>query len=322
MAHSSQEKLHAANAAPAEPVYSEAPADISPPTADQDGPVILGDTGSPNARIAGLPAEGYPGQDLFGLDLPGSENSWHHEDPTAKRGNKWLITFADLMALLLCFFVLLFAISQLDVEKFRQIAQSMASALGGKAVIFVKTEGQDNRIIGEDPQTDMSGKFQRTYLYGEQLRSALNLEIDQRKLDVEVSGQLITIHILQHGSFQTGSATLSANFLPIARKIRDALVDIPGDLTVAGHTDNLPVTGGPFRSNWELSGARAFSVMHELLKENILPDRRFVLKGYAATHPRVPNDSEANRAKNRRVEIIIDQRGVTDRNKPEILARL
>ena len=239
-----------------------------------------------------------------------------------KPSNNWLITFADLMALLLCFFVLLFAISQLDLAKFRQIAQSMSLALGGKKVILLPSESLDSSIIGDKSGPDISAKLQLTIQCAKQLRKTLQVEIDQKKLDITVSGQLIIIHILQHGSFAKGSATLNLNFLPTARKIRDALIDIPGAVTVAGFTDDLPLNGGRFRSNWELSGARAFSVMHELLKDNILPGNRFVLKGFGSTKPRLPNVSEANRATNRRVEIIIDQRDISKTGTIEILANL
>ncbi|MFZ5774928.1 MAG: flagellar motor protein MotB [Thermodesulfobacteriota bacterium] len=231
-----------------------------------------------------------------------------------KSQSSWVVTFADLNNLLLCFFILLFASSRLDLEKFRLIAQSMSSALGGGkgAVIYIPVPAEEAPKMVPHEETDMTGRLRRTLSHANQLRATLGNEIKQRQLDVEVADQLITIQILQNGSFPTGSATLDPNFLPTARKIRDALVDVPGDITVAGHTDNQPVGGGSFRSNWELSGARAFSVMHELLKDNVLPGDRFVLKGYGDTQPRFPNTSQANREKNRRVEIVIDQRGVKD----------
>lgn len=237
------------------------------------------------------------------------------EDLSEKKAN-WIVSFADLMTLLLCFFILLFASSRLDLEKFRLVAESMSGALGGKTVIYIPVPAEEAPRMVSPEETDMTTRLRRTLTNANQLRATLAPEIRQKQLDVEVSDQLITIQILQNGSFTTGSATLDPNFLPTAKKIRDALVDVPGDITVAGHTDNQPISGGAFRSNWELSGARAFSVMHELLKDNVLPNNRFVLKGYGDTQPRFPNTSQANREKNRRVEIVIDQRGVKE--SPEI----
>ena len=223
----------------------------------------------------------------------------------------WVLTFADLMSLLLCFFILLFAMAELDVKKFSAVAQALAGALGGGKVIYISENGSTAADIQNPAFIKESQARIETEYYAAELRKELSDEIKQKKLKVEDVGQIITIHILQHGSFGPASATLDPAFLPTAKKIRDALVDIPGNLTVAGHTDNQPIVTGRFLSNWELSGARAFSVIHELLKDGVLPANRFVLTGHAATQPRAANDTDANREKNRRVEIIIDQRSQT-----------
>jgi chemotaxis protein MotB len=220
----------------------------------------------------------------------------------------WVLTFADLMSLLLCFFILLFAMAELDVKKFSEVAQALAGALGGGKVIYIKDPGT---LAGQAATAAFLPEAKQhidTEYYAAQLCKKLDEEIKQQQLRVEEEGQIITIHILQNGSFEPGSAVLDPAFLATAQKIRDALVEVPGHLTVAGHTDNLPLVGGRFLSNWELSGARAFAVIHELLKDGVLPAQRFVLAGHADTRPRVGNDTEANREKNRRVEIIIDQR--------------
>jgi len=218
-----------------------------------------------------------------------------------EESNTWVITYADLMTLLMTFFVLLFSVSQIDVEKFQNIAQSLAAALGsGKEIIFVKESAA--------PDDSLRKKQTNTAYYAEMLREELQEEVDEGVLEIDHKGQIITIQILQNGSFQKGKAVLNRGFFKSLIKIQKALVNLPGTLTVAGHTDNIPIETARFRSNWELSAARAYTVMHELLKNDILPDERFLLMGHAETKSRVPNDSEANRAKNRRVEIIIDQR--------------
>lgn len=220
----------------------------------------------------------------------------------------WVLTFADLMSLLLCFFILLFAMAELDVKKFSEVAQALAGALGGGKVIYLRESGSTAPDLQNPAFIKRSQQRIETEHYAAELRRDLDEEIKQQKLNIEDAGQIITIHILQHGSFDAASATLNPAFLPTAKKIRDALVEIPGNLTVAGHTDNQPISTDRFLSNWELSGARAFSVINELLKDGVLSPKRFVLTGHADTHPRAANDSEINRAKNRRVEIIIDQR--------------
>ena len=234
-------------------------------------------------------------------------------DDSASKKVGWITTFADLCNLLLCFFVLLFASSRLDLERFRLIAQSMSSAMSGKAVIYVPIPVEESRTIPPPPQEpDMTNRLRRTLEYANQLRTVMAPEISLNQLDIFASDQMIVIQILQNGSFETGSSSLNPNFLSTARKIRNALADVPGDIIVAGHTDNQPVNGGNLHSNWELSSARAFSLLHELLKDNVLPGERFVLKGYGDTQPRLPNTTQENREKNRRVEIIIDQSSLKD----------
>ncbi len=225
----------------------------------------------------------------------------------------WLVTFADMMTLLMCFFVLLFSFSQVDVVRFRDVARSMAAALGGAPLAsLVDTEvGQvlaEKAVAGRQAQT--------SEYYAELLRRELRDEVARNVLAVDASVGIITIRILQNGSFASGSADLEPQFLPTARKIRDALVGIPGALTVAGHTDDAPIRTARFRSNWELAGARAFSVMYALLEDGVLPDERFVLMGFAHTRPLLENDSEAHRAQNRRVEIVIDQRDLAGQERP------
>lgn len=253
---------------------------------------------------------------LFALDE--SEPPFSFPDSGSEKKVNWLITFADLNNLLCCFFIMLFASSQLDLQKFRLISQSMSSAFSGsKSYIYVPIPLEEAPKMVPPKETDMTSRLRRTLVNANQLRTALSQEIRQNQLDIEVSDQLITIHILQNGSFEAGSSTLDPNFPATAEKIRDVLAEVPGDITVAGHADSQPVSGGKFRSNWELSSARASALLHELLKDDSLPKERFVLKAYGDTRPRLPNTSQANREKNRRVEIIIDQSGLKDN--PELI---
>ncbi|MEZ5510810.1 MAG: OmpA family protein [Gammaproteobacteria bacterium] len=115
------------------------------------------------------------------------------------------------------------------------------------------------------------------------------------------------IRVKEQGSFPSGSATLRPTFIPIMDKIREAIKEIPGDYSVEGHTDDVPISTARFRSNWELSSARAVSVAHELMQNGEIDPSKFVVKGFGEVKPMVPNDTEDNRARNRRVEIVIEQ---------------
>jgi chemotaxis protein MotB len=141
----------------------------------------------------------------------------------------------------------------------------------------------------------------------EKLRDMLEEEVQTGKVDVESEGRTITVRIREQGSFDSGSATLNTDFKPVIARIRSALVEIPGRVSIEGHTDNVPLRGGRFESNWALSSSRALSVTHELLADNRLDEERLMVVGFADTRPFTSNDSAVGRAANRRVEIVIRQ---------------
>jgi len=261
----------------------------------------------------------------------------------------WMATFADLMSLLMCFFVLLLSFAEMDVEKFKQIAGSMRMAFGvqnqfeledipkGTSVVateFSPGKTSDDTIIETiqqvtDQTTDpslrvgegevdesaleelveqrISALLAATEADTEKLRDMLEEEVQTGKVDVESEGRTITVRIREQGSFDSGSATLKTDFQPVIARIRSALVEIPGRVSIEGHTDNVPLRGGRFESNWALSSSRALSVTHELLADDQLNEERLMVVGYADTHPFTSNDSAAGRAANRRVEIVIRQ---------------
>jgi chemotaxis protein MotB len=132
-------------------------------------------------------------------------------------------------------------------------------------------------------------------------------EIQTGKVDVESEGRTITVRIREQGSFPSGSADLNTAFLPVMQRIREALSEIPGTVSIEGHTDNVPTRGGRYESNWALSSSRALSVTHELLRGGVLEDERMMVVGFADTQPFTFNDTPEGRAMNRRVEIVIRQ---------------
>ncbi len=139
------------------------------------------------------------------------------------------------------------------------------------------------------------------------ISSALGKEIKAGSVDVETAGQKIIIRVREKASFGSGRAELKDAFRPILKRVTKILKNSDGKIVVAGHTDNIPIYTERFRSNWELSSARAVSVAHEMMLATNIPSNRFLIQGYADTDPVAKNDTSANRAKNRRVEIILQQ---------------
>jgi len=124
-------------------------------------------------------------------------------------------------------------------------------------------------------------------------------DIVEGRVDVELKGEKIVIRVREKGTFASGSATMSPDFIPVLHRVSEILKHSKKNIVVAGHTDNIPITTARFRSNWDLSAVRAASVVRELLRLNNIPTRCVVIGGYA------DNDTPENRARNRRVEIII-----------------
>jgi chemotaxis protein MotB len=144
---------------------------------------------------------------------------------------------------------------------------------------------------------------------------ALSAEIGEGAVEVETEGTKVIIRLREQGSFARGSAYVEDDYIPVLAKIRDVLITIPGAVAIEGHTDSIPYTGTEFTSNWDLSAARALAVAHELFADRRVNESRFTVSGHASSRARVPNDSEANRARNRRVEIIIE-RGLDEQALP------
>ena len=253
----------------------------------------------------------------------------------------WLATFADLMSLLMCFFVLLLSFATMDAAKFKKMALSMENAFGVQREISATETPMGTSIIAQhfspaqteptpleeikqttnkqsdslDVDTDNMEQVKQQLLeimqeqveeQAEQIREALKAEIDRGLVAVETDGLKIIVRIEEKGSFSSGSAVLKSGFDPVMKKITGSVRNVKGNIKIAGHTDNVPINTDWYRSNWELSASRAVTVAHQMLAKGI-DQSRINIEGYADTKPLVPNTSPKNQAKNRRVEIVIAQ---------------
>lgn len=147
----------------------------------------------------------------------------------------------------------------------------------------------------------------RTQANAVDLASALSAEIARKQVEVEVRKRRIVVRLLDQDAFPAESATLRAAAVMALARVRTALAVVPGRVSVEGHTDDVPVATARFRSNWELAASRAAAVLLELTAGGIADPARYQVVGYGQTRPLVANDTAQNRARNRRVEIVIDQ---------------
>lgn len=205
----------------------------------------------------------------------------------------YMATFADLMTLLLCFFVLLLSMAELDILRYESMVES-------EPVEATSPEAADAET--DDLETFLEARRNRI---AEALENRLDAAIEKQDVNIETRDDRVVIHIDQEASFSSGSANLKQGFLPVLEQISTALTALEDKLVVSGHTDNQPVRSGRFRSNWELSAARANSVLHALLENPGLSADRFRVEGYADTRPIASNDNAAGRSSNRRVEVSV-----------------
>ncbi len=266
----------------------------------------------------------------------------------------WMATFADLMSLLVCFFVLIISMSEIDVIRYKKVAGSMKDAFGvqqdivtydipkGTSIIALefspgKPEPTVRKIIQQDtvdptrpslkignpdnpievqPETlqklleeeeERQEQRQQTEADAAVLTELLEEEINEGKIDVETDGPTIIIKIRERGSFTSGSADLDPGFLPTLDTIGTALGEISGEIVVEGHTDNIPINSVKFPSNFALSAGRAVSVTSVFLNDPNIAMDRLSLRGYGEVRPEDTNATRAGRARNRRVEIKINQ---------------
>ncbi|MEK6749702.1 MAG: OmpA family protein [Pseudomonadota bacterium] len=217
----------------------------------------------------------------------------HRRAPMTQRLPPWSLTFADLMMLLLTFFVMLSSLSEIDKEKYRVLSVSLATQLQGRA----STQALQPAPIPLPP----AKMTEQTYMRWAQ--EALRSELEEHKVEIERREGQLVLRIGEQVAFASASADINQNFLPTLSKIAQVVAKAGGRIIVAGHTDDVPINSLRFPSNWELSGARAAAVVRALSLHGPVNVQRFVVEAYADTMPLTANDTVAHRAHNRRVEI-------------------
>ncbi|WP_250278426.1 OmpA/MotB family protein [[Clostridium] colinum] len=225
---------------------------------------------------------------------------------------EWMGTYGDMVTLLLCFFVLMFASSNVDAEKFKQIASSfsnnqivvmpeqqagMLDALGNGIIQMPKVEGNSDKEFEQKSKEEMESiaeKF-KTYFAENDL---------QDKIEIEQNDRYITLNFKDGILFESGSSDLKPQAITILSQVADELLKYPeNNIKIEGHTDNRPINTIRYPNNWYLSAARAISVATYFTDTKGFPPDRISTEGYGEYKQKVPNDTPENRAINRRVEI-------------------
>ncbi|CDQ18323.1 flagellar motor protein MotS [Halobacillus karajensis] len=243
-----------------------------------------------------------------------------------KGSPKWMTTYADMITLVLVFFILLFSMSQINLVKFEAIAESFRNRM----IFDFYPSAVENDYPTEQTKIQENGKKNNEFESPTENPDHLAADMDEKdaaedldKLKEEVDEYLkendlsdiisatqsdrgVVLVLEEQLLFETSRAEILDGAKPFLTKVGTLLENIPNFVKVEGHTDNRQINTYRYPSNWELSGARASSVVRYLinLTERLDP-KRLTAVAYGETRPVVPNDSEKNWSKNRRVEIVI-----------------
>ncbi len=213
----------------------------------------------------------------------------------------WMCTFADLMSLLLCFFVLLLSFSVMDAQRYKQVAGSMKDAFGiqRETPVFGDPTG-DTMISTDFLSTPLAVKIQQD------INEVITVEVKSGMVETELTHDGVLIRMKDSVVFDIGKAAIKDKAKIILNKIGKVVAEVDAKISVSGHTDNLPLKkGGAYSSNWSLSTARAVAVVELWSTQFKIPSHRMSATGYAEGQPLQTNDTVVGRAANRRVEFKI-----------------
>jgi chemotaxis protein MotB len=240
--------------------------------------------------------------------------------------DRWLVSYADFITLMFAFFVVMFASSQADRSKVKRVSESVTKALeDGPAsrmqaavaeMLGAKPQPkvQTNPVSLKGPPPDsietpkppaaavMTGELMPSLAY---LQAQLKKEIESGKMRINLEPRGLVVSLQQATFFPSGEDSLDPATYSSLEKVAVAMRTLPNPVRLEGHTDAIPIHTARFRSNWELSAARAIAVLDLLTDRFEIPRDRVAIVGYAETAPVAANDSETGRARNRRVDIVI-----------------
>lgn len=236
-----------------------------------------------------------------------------------RRQPMWLVSFADLMSLLFAMFVMLLSFSSINSDSFNKNAGPIAEAFDSQApktrivppppqvlphMSIDLTRPQEEEE--EDSEAEATRQPPPAAEIAAELRKVMAEELKGELVDVIERDNMVVIRFRDRAAFIPGERELSPTILPTLDNIVGVLGRTPGRIRIEGHTDNVPISTEMFRSNWDLSAARAASVVHHLLRSGIVTADRISAEGFADSRPLDGNDGAAGRARNRRVEISVE----------------
>jgi chemotaxis protein MotB len=227
---------------------------------------------------------------------------------------RWLLSYADFITLVLIFFIIMYAMSKVDLQKYEVLAKALKQEFSSSDSILPGHQGLiDSMPPQEEPQPKEEEQTQQEKKNQElaDLLQKVQLYIDQNNLQAQVAAENtprgVSVTLNDLFLFDLGKADLKQGAYPVLNQLASLFPTLTdATISIEGHTDDLPLsTGSPFRDNWGLSQARSLSVLRYFVYDNGLNSKQFISTSFADTRPVVENSTAENRAKNRRVEIVV-----------------
>lgn len=236
------------------------------------------------------------------------------EEHEKENSERWLLTYVDLITLLMVFFVVMYAMSNVDAEKYQRLSTSLSSAFLSEEQleeVLSRVEAEsDEQTESETPSKaadDEQGNTDTQDL--EAVAAKVKKMLKEKNLESDVSVSIaergVVISLTSTILFESGKADIRPNFHSILVEIGKTIKNVDNYIRIEGNTDNVPMSSEQFPSNWELSAERATQVVRLLIEESGVSPLKISAVGYGEYRPKVPNDSAANRAQNRRVDIVL-----------------
>jgi|LSQX01.1.fsa_nt_gb chemotaxis protein MotB len=235
--------------------------------------------------------------------------NWLNKRPPSSGGApEWMVTYGDMVTLLLCFFVLLYSYSVIDIQKFQQIFASIQLTFLGQEGILEQTPDPNPDVtpVEPDPEDNINLTYAavKEYLRQQGLEDTISARLEDRGVILEIRDNIL---------FDSGKADIKPEAAEVLRKVAGIIRSVPNQIIVEGHTDNVPINTPRYPSNWELSVDRAVRVVRFLIANYHIAPERFLATGYGEYHPVADNSTVEGRARNRRVNIVISNVNLRDK---------
>ncbi len=227
-----------------------------------------------------------------------------------ENGERWLLTYSDLITLLLGLFVILYASSQVDSGKFQQLMNAFENMFGttgeGGGGIMPNKGGLPIPMVGSNGRSLVEiGRQITAAMQAARIKNNPNTPDNSTAGNIMINERGLTVHLEEELLFETGRADLKKSSLDLLDTIAIIIADMPNELRMEGHTDNVPINTAQFPSNWHLSVARAMTTAYYLMERHHLRPEKISVVGYGEYRPIADNTSSEGRSKNRRVDLVI-----------------